>query len=218
MILKKYGTYEVKELEKDEYDDYVLWQSRESGADKCANLVLDDLKKYNNHTNFQLNFNDKIVDVGCRGNAWIVRKFHEMGYNQSYGIDIGYDAEELWLMLPDEIQHKLKRVDVQNGLHFDLKFDFITCSHVLEHCPNPVKVMEVFNEALTDDGVIHIQIPLSTYDEYINHYPHFAYWENKEAFFNFISESGFTVEYWQYGTADNREPFDDLMVFIKKIN
>ena len=50
MILKKYGTYEVKELEKDEYDDYVLWQSRESGADKCANLVLDDLKKYNNHT------------------------------------------------------------------------------------------------------------------------------------------------------------------------
>jgi 2-polyprenyl-3-methyl-5-hydroxy-6-metoxy-1,4-benzoquinol methylase len=217
MILNKYKTHEVKTLETGEYEDYVLWQSRESGADKCANLVFNDLEKYKIKSDFQLDLTDKIMDVGCRGNAEVVRKFHSLGYIEAYGVDIGYDAEKLWDSLPNDIQDKLKRADVQDGLHFNTKFNFITCSHVLEHCPNPKKVMEVFNESLTTDGLIHIQIPLSTYDEYINHYPHFAYWENKEAFFDFISETGFIVEYWEYGTADNRVPFDDLMVFIRKV-
>ena len=42
MILNKYKTHEVKTLEAGEYEDYVLWQSKESGADKCANLVFSD--------------------------------------------------------------------------------------------------------------------------------------------------------------------------------
>ena len=46
MIIKKYKNYEVKELESDEYEDYVLWQSKESGSDRCSNLVLNDLVKY----------------------------------------------------------------------------------------------------------------------------------------------------------------------------
>ena len=216
MILKKYKNYEVKELESDEYEDYVLWQSRESGADKCANLVFEDLKKYKNKTNYDLKQDSTIIDVGCRGNAKVVRGFYDQGYTNSYGIDIGYDAEKNWETLPKNIQDNLKRKDAQDGLHFDHIYDFITCSHVLEHCSVPQKLMEIFHKSLKDGGRLHIQIPLSTYDEYLNHYPHFAYWENKETFFEFVSDYGFIVDFWEHGTEYGRVPFDDLMVILKK--
>ena len=216
MILKKLKNYEVKQLEPDEYEDYVLWQSRESGADKFANLVFRDLTTYKDKTNFTLDLGANIIDVGCRGNAKVVRTFTEQGYKNVYGIDIGYDAEENWKSLPKDIQVKLKRKDAQEDLYFDYKYDFITCSHVMEHCPDPKKVMEVFYKSLKDDGRIHIQIPLSTYDEYIGHYPHFAYWKDQNAFCEFLEDCNFKIEYSEYGTQDNREPFDDLMVIIKK--
>jgi len=216
MILKKLKNYEVKQLEPSEYEDYVLWQSRESGADKCANLVFRDLITYENKTGFTLNPDAKIIDVGCRGNAQVVRTFIKQGYKNCYGIDIGYDAEESWKLLPEDIQIRLKRKDAQEDLHFNYKYDFITCSHVLEHCPDPKKVMEIFYKSLKDDGRIHLQIPLSTYDEYMGHYPHFAYWENQEAFCEFLEDCNFKIEYSEYGTQDNRKPFDDLMVIIKK--
>ena len=76
--------------------------------------------------------------------------------------------------------------------------------------------MEIFHKSLKDGGRLHIQIPLSTYDEYLNHYPHFAYWENKETFFEFVSDYGFIVDFWEYGTEYGRVPFDDLMVILKK--
>lgn len=216
MILKKFKNYEVKELEPDEYEDYVLWQSRESGADKCANLVFEDLIKYKNLKNYNLKQNCVIIDVGCRGNAKVVRGFHDQGYTNCYGIDIGYDAENNWLNLPLNIQNNLKRKDAQEGLHFENIYDFITCSHVLEHCSSPQKLMEIFHHSLDVDGRVHIQIPLSTYSEYLNHYPHFAYWENKEAFFEFVSDCEFEVDFWEYGTEYGRVPFDDLMVILKK--
>ena len=216
MILKKLKNYEVKELEDHEYEDYVLWQSRESGADKCANLVLRDLETYKQKTGIELTKDSNIIDVGCRGNAKVVKTFIDMGYSNVYGIDIGYDAEENWTQLPENIQSVLKRKDAQEGLHFEMQYDFITCSHVLEHCPDPLKVMKIFYDSLKDNGYIHIQIPLSTYDEYIGHYPHFAYWKDKEAFFEFLKECNFNVEYWEYGTEHNRKPYDDLMVIIKK--
>jgi 2-polyprenyl-3-methyl-5-hydroxy-6-metoxy-1,4-benzoquinol methylase len=216
MILRKFANYEVKELEKEEYEDYVLWQSRESGADKCANLVFDDLKKYKNEKNYNIKSNPTIIDVGCRGNAEVVRGFHNQGYTNCYGIDIGYDAETNWLSLPQNIQSNLKRQDAQEGLHFDNIYDLITCSHVLEHCSSPQKLMDIFHQSLDNEGRVHIQIPLSTYQEYLDHHPHFAYWEDKEAFFNFSSDCGFDVDFWEYGTEHGRTPFDDLMVILKK--
>jgi 2-polyprenyl-3-methyl-5-hydroxy-6-metoxy-1,4-benzoquinol methylase len=216
MILKKYKNYEIKQLESDEYEDYVLWQSKESGNDRCSNLVFRDLLTYKNKTGFILDLDATIIDVGCRGNATVVKGFTEQGYANCYGIDIGYDAEENWKLLPQNIQAKLKRNDAQNGLHFDYKYDFITCSHVLEHCPDPKKVVDIFYNALKDDGRIHLQIPLSTYDEYIEHHPHFAYWKDRDAFCEFLEDCNFKVEYSEYGTPDNRKPFDDLMVIIKK--
>lgn len=216
MILKKLKNYEVKELEKGEYEDYVLWQSRESGADKCANLVFRDLETISEKLGYKLGTDANIIDVGCRGNARVVRTFIDNGYTNVYGIDIGYDAEENWKSLPENIQSRLKRNDAQDGLHFEMEYDFITCSHVLEHCPDPVKVMEVFHKSLNDNGKIHLQIPLSTHDEYMGHYPHFAYWKDREAFCEFLEDCNFIVEYWEYGTEHNRKPYDDLMVIIKK--
>ena len=216
MILKKLKNYEVKQLEKDEYEDYVLWQSRESGADKCANLVFRDLETYKNRTGIELKLDANIIDVGCRGNARVVKTFIDNGYTNVYGIDIGYDAEENWKQLPENIQSILKRQDAQEGLYFEMDYDFITCSHVLEHCPDPKKVMKIFYDSLKNDGYIHIQIPLSTYDEYMGHYPHFAYWKDKNAFCEFLEDCNFNVEYWEYGTEHNRQPYDDLMVIIKK--
>lgn len=192
MKIVKYDDYEIKlpESEQD-YFEYVNLQSGRSGIPVNHNNFIKDIDEMLNV--FDITLDDNIIDVGCRGNARVLLDLQNKGYKNVYGIDIGYEAETQWKKLPLELQKNVKRADIHDGIPFNIKFKVITCSHVLEHCFDPEKVIKNFYDSLEEGGVLHLQIPLSKYDEYINHGPHYAFWSDESTFEKWLSNLGFEV-------------------------
>jgi 2-polyprenyl-3-methyl-5-hydroxy-6-metoxy-1,4-benzoquinol methylase len=209
MEIVKYDKYEIKKITShDEYISYVDIQNKRSGGHINHNQFIHDIRSYG----ITLDPSYSIIDVGCRGNAKVVIDLMSMGYENVYGIDIGYDAEIMWQdLLNGPLRGRLKRFDVHDGLGFDLKFNCITSSHTLEHCYDPKKVIEIFYNALHDDGILHLQIPLSNYNEYLSHKPHYAFWANESDFISWLDELGFIVVY-----SARRTQLDDFALILKK--
>lgn len=143
-----------------------------------------------------INFNkdkDKvyIIDIGCRGHANIVRKLINSGFTNTFGIDIGENAEVKWIDYP--FKNNLKRADIHEGIPFDYKFDLVSCSHTLEHCYNPDLVMDIIVNSLVDGGYYWGQIPTSKAEDINNHAPHYCYFESHDDHLNFIKSKGFEI-------------------------
>jgi 2-polyprenyl-3-methyl-5-hydroxy-6-metoxy-1,4-benzoquinol methylase len=210
MEIKKYEKYEVKEITTpDEYISYVDIQSQRSSGDINQSKFIQDLIRSGYFS--MLNHTDNIIDIGCRGNAQVVKDLLSMGYTNVYGIDIGYAAEEMWKKFDEQLQSRLRRYDVHHGIGFDIKFKCITSSHTLEHCFNPERVITILRDSLEDDGIIHLQIPLSNYDEYIRHSPHYAYWDSQDNFKSWLSDLGLNVVF-----SEKRSYLDDFAVILTK--
>ena len=218
MKIIKYDNYEIKSIESDqEYQTYVDQQSGRSGILVNHNNFIKDIDEMINV--FDITKDDNIIDVGCRGNAKVLVNLHELGYKNVYGIDIGYDAEQQWKKLPENLQKNLKRADVHEGIPFDVKFKAITCSHVLEHCFNPEQVIKHFHESLQEGGILHLQIPLSKYHEYVNHAPHYAYWPDEQTFEIWLSNLGFEViRSINASKVSGRPVYDDYCTISKKVS
>ena len=52
-------------------------------------------------------------------------------------------------------------MDIQNINYEDNYFDFIYCSHVLEHVPDDIKAMKELHRVLKPDGVALIMVPMN---------------------------------------------------------
>ena len=192
MKIVKYNNYEVKSVETtEEYEKYVNLQSGRSGINVNHNNFIEDISKFIDK--FNITLYDNIIDVGCRGNALILLNLRNNGYTNVYGTDIGYEAELQWKNLPIDLQKNIRRADIHDGIPFDVKFKVITCSHVLEHCFDPEKVVKNFYDSLEDNGLLHLQIPLSKYNDYINHAAHYAFWTDDTSFEKWILNLGFDV-------------------------
>lgn len=216
--MKNNKSYELKPVDTTEkYSEYINQQSERSGIPVNHNRFIQDYTQANKKIlGIQLNPTDNIIDVGCRGNAQVVRDLFDRGYKSSYGIDIGYEAEKQWAKHPEGIRNNLKRADIHRGFPFPLTFKAITCSHVLEHCYDPEAVIKHFYNALADDGFIHIQIPLSKYGEFVNHKPHYAFWDSRETFIKWLNALGFRVVMSVTAQEASRPVNDDLCVIAVK--
>jgi 2-polyprenyl-3-methyl-5-hydroxy-6-metoxy-1,4-benzoquinol methylase len=186
------------------YKEYWKYQNSRSGGPHNHNQVFKDLyefipddKEPSVKTNFGLSEEDYIIDVGCRGGQ-MIEYFHESGFKNTYGFDIGDNAEKTWDEIINEKYRKfLFKWDAHDKLtkFKDKKFKLITSSHLLEHCFDPKKVMENFHEMLSDDGILHTQFPFDDYDSWKKreHKPHYAYWKDENDWKEFLSECGFTM-------------------------
>jgi len=176
----------LKELEN--YDDYVDYQNRRSGALINSNTVFRDLKTFN--INFPKNTN--ILDVGCRAGAHTVREFINLGYINSYGVDIGKQAESHWANY--SCKSHLVCKDIHEGSPFDLKWGFITISHTLEHCYNPKKVLEILHNSSNSECIIHGIIPIEeSVEHFQRHAPHMIMFESHDEHIRFYEKNGFKV-------------------------
>jgi SAM-dependent methyltransferase len=93
-----------------------------------------------------------IIDIGCRGHANIIRKLIGLGFVNTFGIDIGENAEVKWIDYP--FKNNLKRADIHEGIPFDYKFDLVSCSHTLEHCYNPNLVIDIIKNTFEELGYL----------------------------------------------------------------
>lgn len=98
--------------------------------------------------------NKSILDVGLRDGAFL-EYLRQLGYKNLYGIDI----YEKTIDITKKKGINCEVADVQN-LNLNKKFDAITMSHVLEHCPDPKKVLKNIYNHLNKDGILFIEVPI----------------------------------------------------------
>ena len=92
--------------------------------------------------------NLSFLDFGC-GEGWIAKQAIGRGVKESYGYDI--KESEKWQEL--------------NGVAFTNQFDNLPKKHfdaimlydVLDHCDNPILVMNQIKQVLKDDGIVYVR-------------------------------------------------------------
>jgi SAM-dependent methyltransferase len=175
----------ITKLKDDQYYDLQNWRSGYS-------LDNNRLEEFIREITFKKD-KDKIyiIDIGCRGHANIIKKLIGLGFVNTFGIDIGENAEMKWTDYP--FKDNLKRADIHEGIPFNYKFDLVSCSHTLEHCYNPNLVMDIIKNSLVDGGYYWGQIPTSESEDINNHAPHYCYFESHDDHLNFIKSKGFEI-------------------------
>jgi 2-polyprenyl-3-methyl-5-hydroxy-6-metoxy-1,4-benzoquinol methylase len=131
--------------------------------DQTDEKVLVKLKK--NRYDIQLNMfglymskDEPVLDIGVRDGAFL-QILKDMGCTDLYGIDIFEESIELL---------KQRGIDgcVADAQEFKLDklFDTVIMSHVLEHCPEPKKVLDNVYNHTRDHAIIFIEVPIEEGD------------------------------------------------------
>lgn len=172
---------------KEKNEEYYSLQNSRSRHHNDNNLLLNFFEKVevSDKTTFS------ILDIGCRSHANLVRNFLNLGFINSYGIDIGADAEEVWQSYA--FKENLKKEDIHNGIPFDINFNLISCSHTLEHCYDPALVLSIIYKKLELGGYYWCQVPLQKSEDIYEHKSHYCYFESHEEHLNFIKDGGFDI-------------------------
>lgn len=165
--------------------EYENLQNERSGLDLNSNEIVEHIDIIESHILVIRTF----LDIGCRGNAPIVKYFHDRGVD-SYGVDIGTIAESQWDKANLPFRNKLKRYDIHNGIPFKKKFDLISLSHVIEHLYNPMIVIRNVKEKLSDSGLIWSTVPL---EQNNSHRPHYTIFSKHSEHIGIWEYNGFKV-------------------------
>lgn len=131
----------------------------------------------------------KILDFGC-GTGHMDVLLARNGLN-IHGIDLSPVAIDVATFLKFcedyEIQKKLSfsLEDVSTDPSYSEKFDFIWCTHVMEHISDPSKVFEGLKKRISSNGKMLISVPLAyAYDD-----PgHVHHWMDEKEFYTFFSK------------------------------
>ncbi|CEL25322.1 hypothetical protein MB9_1687 [Methanobacterium formicicum] len=71
------------------------------------------------------------------------------------------NIDYLTVDLNDKSDHVMEKMDIQDIQYSDNTFDFIYCSHVLEHVPNDRKAIDELYRVLKPDGKALILVPMN---------------------------------------------------------
>lgn len=100
----------------------------------------------------------QVLDIGVRDGVFL-DWLRSMGFINLYGIDIFEESIEL-------LKKKGIEGHIDNAQEFEIdkKFDFVMMSHVLEHCPEPGKVLDRVYEHTNKIAIIFIEVPIEQGD------------------------------------------------------
>ncbi|KKU91485.1 MAG: Methyltransferase type 12 [Candidatus Jorgensenbacteria bacterium GW2011_GWA1_48_11] len=143
----------------------------------------------------------KLLEVAC-GPGWFLKMAEKKGYDV-YGIDFNGQAVAYAKTLG------LKNVlvgDIGGGFEkLGQKFDFVVLIHILEHVEDPNRLLNQIKEALSDEGVIIIDLPnerrtelkfnLRKRREGWDYPPHHLTRWNADSLSNFLATRGFKTIY-----------------------
>lgn len=158
---KKYLQIARDYIEGIEMDkDYIILNSEitkkilESQTQIDLNKIMT--KRHIPIVNIVSKYSDKslpLLDVGAReGN--LLKLLFKNDFKDLYGIDISNEAIT-------KLKERGFNCSIEDAQKFDLKkkFGTIIISHVLEHCPEPAKVLNNIYDHLLDNGLLYVEVP-----------------------------------------------------------
>jgi hypothetical protein len=139
-----------------------------------ASLKYDILRLENSFNNIKeyLKHKDRFLDIGCNNGSFlkIVRNFNNS--IDLFGTDVSLSDNNLHHL--NSIGFKIKKTEDPN--EFNLKFNFISILHVLEHIDNIDIFFKNLEDLLDIDGYIYIEVPDA--DGYLeNYFQPFSYFD-----------------------------------------
>jgi SAM-dependent methyltransferase len=99
-----------------------------------------------------LNFDDKILEVGC-GEGNLLKKIADLGFNNLIGVDPFISADHIYMNKAKVLKKYLENLD-------DVEFDFIMLHHSLEHMEHQVETLTKLNQLLKRGKFLLIRIPV----------------------------------------------------------
>lgn len=189
------------------YDQYVKIQQKVSGS-KTQHAVKYDISPALNDVGRDGN----ILDIGCRG-AELLRNLRKKGYKNVYGLDIGEMAVPRWKKYFGSLANTNFKVhDIHDGNPFDVSFDFVILSHVLEHFWDIKKGLAAIHSSLKDGGWLFIAVPPGDHlpEEDVNEPAHFYFWPGEKELVDFMKEHGFGSH------SITTDKFGDMVALFRK--
>lgn len=111
---------------------------------------------------------ESIVDLGGR-EGYLLSRLKDAGYKDLYCIDASQDAIDF---LHDRGLNG-HVADISTDLNVDKKFDVVILSHVLEHCPVPLDVLNNVYDVLKEDGLLFVEVPNESFKKFPTKYGHY---------------------------------------------
>jgi SAM-dependent methyltransferase len=129
------------------------------------------------------NKNMSAIDIGGR-EGFFLSRLKEKGYNDLYCIDISKEAIDFLK------KRGLKGhvANIQENLEVDRTFDIAIISHVLEHCPDPSKIINLIFNILNENGIQFIEVPNEPFKEFPTKYGHYYGFYSYDDIINFEKE------------------------------
>lgn len=94
-----------------------------------------------------------LLDIGAREGT-LLNILSKHGFKDLTGLEIWPEG----LKTMKERGHKTIHADIQE-YRSHKRFHTVVLSHVLEHCPDPAKVINNVNHMLKKDGIVYIEVP-----------------------------------------------------------
>lgn len=164
-------------------------------TDKKVNTKLNDkglLKRHDNGLRFieeYLKSDYKILDIGAREGMFL-QKLKDNGYNNLYGIDISEKA----------IKELNKRsgisgsVEDMHNLPFEYdSYNFIVCTHTLEHSHDPNQAISEMKRVLIKGGFLFVEVPIEKRKEPKIIAGHFYCFRSEQEVVEMIETNDFTI-------------------------
>jgi len=142
-----------------------------------------------------LDFNSKILDVGC-SEGGLIQILENKGFTSVSGIDVSEQA------IAQCALRGINKVSLKDGINTDFKdgeFDLIIASDVLEHIADERSALKEWCRILTPQGILLLFVPAfktlwSSNDELNNHYRRY----DKSYLINQIVSANFEIQRMSY--------------------
>jgi len=104
--------------------------------------------------------------------------------------------------------------DIEKGLPFDdNKFDYIYCSHVLEHIKDLIFVMDEIYRTLKPNGIIHIKVPPYDFEGAFSDPTHVRFFTPRS--FKYFTKERFD---WVWGYPKDIKCIFEIVHFVRSKN
>lgn len=148
-----------------------------------------------------------MIDIGC-GEGYFINFFHQRGWSAS-GVDFSNDGiSEVFPELIDKVHIGDIYLHIDELIAREVKFNFVSINHVLEHVINPLEILEKLKYLLEPNGILRISAPndfspLQQYllrdkfvaEEYWVCYPDHLNYFNVASFSNILHETGYVIDH-----------------------